>query len=251
MGAAEGCAPGEGSPPGDGHHLQWEAFDFLLQEFKQRLRALWESRKSGCPNSKGAGRLRKLQELDVLGLTLAWLHTPTWQQMLCLVWGCNPSSLSSHLKDGKTVLLQALKACPEAQVQWPTAPEMEIFASMISARQPELQGVFGFVDGLNLAIFKPPYGEEQNAYYNGWLGGCYASSIFVFAPDGTIIWATVNWPGSWPDGKLAKELYVLLKDIPDGFAIAADSAFSRADMANKIVRPLVSIACEILDATIY
>jgi hypothetical protein len=48
----------------------------------------------------------------------------------------------------------------------------------------------------------------------------------------------LNFPGSWSDGELARQLYRLLKTVPDGFSIAADSAFCRADMAGQILRPL-------------
>ncbi len=48
----------------------------------------------------------------------------------------------------------------------------------------------------------------------------------------------LNYPGSWSDGDLAKQLYLLLDELPQGMAIATDSAFSRGDMAGKIVRPL-------------
>ncbi len=102
---------------------------------------------------------------------------------------------------------------------------MTALAGLITARQPQLTGVFGFVDGLNLAILQPPIGILQNTYYNGWLGWCYCSSLFLFGPDGCIM-CTLNWPGSWSDAALARELYKLLKELPEGFSIAADSAFT-------------------------
>ncbi len=39
---------------------------------------------------------------------------------------------------------------------------MAAYTALIRLRQPELQGVFRFMDGLKLAMFKP----LQNAYYN-------------------------------------------------------------------------------------
>ncbi len=39
---------------------------------------------------------------------------------------------------------------------------------------------------------------------------------------------------------MARQLYAILKELPEGFSIAADSAFTRADMASRIIRPLKS-----------
>ncbi len=98
------------------------------------------------------------------------------------------------------------------------------------------------MDGLNLAIYDSLYGEEQNAYFNSWLGGCFCPSRFVFAPDGpgTIVYATVNFPGSWHEGQRAEELYRILNRVPSPDASAGESAFNRKDMAHKIMRPLKS-----------
>ncbi len=64
------------------------------------------------------------------------------------------------------------------------------------------------------------------------------SSLFCYASDGTVIWCTLNYPGSWADGDLAKQLYLLLDELPEGMAIAVDSAFCHGDMAGKILCPL-------------
>jgi hypothetical protein len=123
-------------------------------------------------------------------------------------------------------------------MQWLTDEEMAKYTAMITLLQlgPGLQGVFGFVDGLNLAIQELPAGALQNTYYNGWLGGCFCSSLFCFALHSTIIWCTLNYLGSWADSELAK----LLETLPEGMAIAADCAFNCADMAGKIIWQLKS-----------
>jgi len=217
--------------------LTWASFDHLHGFFAPILQGLWRSRHSGN-NPRGSGRKRLMETQDVLGLTLTWLHVPAYHVMLMLTWSLAPGTLSVYLRDWQQCLLCAFKRCAEARVTWPDVPTMHGLAELITARQPQLHGVFGFVDGLNLAIHDPPVGAMQNAYYNGWLGGCYCSSLLLFGPDGCILWCTLNWPGSWSDAALARQLYDLLTDLPDGLAIAADSAFTRADMAARIIRPL-------------
>ena len=68
----------------------------------------------------------------------------------------------------------------------------------------------------------------QNAYYNGWTCAHYCSNILTFAPDGSIIHAILNAPGSWHDSNIADRLYSkLLNNTPDGYRIISDTAFPR------------------------
>ena len=49
---------------------------------------------------------------------------------------------------------------------------------------------------------------------------------------GKIIFAFINAPGSWHDSRIARELYQkLLHKTPDGFFLAADTAFPRTNMS--------------------
>ncbi len=151
--------------------LTWQAFSDLLDVFAPLLSAKW----SRHPRVDGRGRPRLLREADVLGLMLAWIHVPSYHVILMLVFGLSPASLSSYLKEGLLCLLSAFRQHPAAHIKWPLVDEMQHLSGLIQQGQQELQGVFGFVDGLNLAMFEPPYCPLQNVYYNGWLGGCFCS----------------------------------------------------------------------------
>lgn len=147
--------------------------------------------------------------------------------------------LHRYLWDGLHVLSVVLVSMEEGQVRWPSEEEMHQWAAMVERRQPALKGCWGFVDGLNIAIQEPSDPLIQNAYYNGWLGGCYCSQLFVFNPLGEIVWAHINAPGSWHDSTLAENLYRKLAVIPHGLSIAADCAFSAQGEADMhIVKPL-------------
>ncbi|KAE8206298.1 hypothetical protein CF327_g7582 [Tilletia walkeri] len=103
-------------------------------------------------------------------------------------------------------------------------------ATSVNVREPLLHNVFGFVDGLNLCTYQPGDVDEQNAFYNGWLGDTYCSQVIVFLPDEEIAWVSYNNPGSWHDSKIASGLYEFLKSskqTPKKFALLADSAFPR------------------------
>jgi hypothetical protein len=80
----------------------------------------------------------------------------------------------------------------------------------------------------------------QNAYYNGWTCAHYCSCIVAFAPDGTIMYAILNAPGSWHDAAIAEPLYhVLIDNTPPGYRILSDTAFPRKSemIENRILAP--------------
>ncbi len=79
---------------------------------------------------------------DVLGLTMTWIHVPAYHVMLMLTFALSPATLSDYLKDGRQVLLQAFKHCSAERVQWPDLATMNDLAGLITARQPQLSGVF-------------------------------------------------------------------------------------------------------------
>ena len=80
-----------------------------------------------------------------------------------------------------------------------------------------------------------------NAYYNSWKSYCSVTNVLVFAPDGCIIWARYNLPGSYHDSRLARPLYTMLLNptlTPLPFALVADTAFPRTqEMSGRIITP--------------
>ncbi len=75
--------------------------------------------------------------------------------MLMLTWGIWQAVLSTYLADAKQCLLIAFQQCPESSVEWPDTEVMWEMASLVAARQPQLTGIFGFVDELNLSTAEP------------------------------------------------------------------------------------------------
>jgi hypothetical protein len=101
-------------------------------------------------------------------------------------------------------------------------------ASMTQAQEPSLSGVWGFLDGLNLRVQEPSNRDLQNAHYNGWLGYCACSSLFVWGADGLARYAFVNVPGCVHDSGIASYgLYAKIETQPDGLKVVGDSAFRR------------------------
>lgn len=206
--------------------LNYRAFMQLWHLFKFRLPLLQ------CK----AGRRRQTKTKDVLGLVLYWLNSNCKQKTLCQVFGLVPSAVSNYLWMGMEALEITLKNIKLIQVRWPTELEMEDCAKLVRNREPLLPHSFGFVDGLNLPVLESSDAEIQNAYYNGWLAGCFVSNVFVFNSKGIIIYAAINKPGSWHDSNVARSLYDKLRyNTPGEYNILADSAFSFSeDLAKNI-----------------
>jgi hypothetical protein len=163
------------------------------------------------------------------------------QKTLCQLFGITPAVCSRLLDVGLRGLESAANRIPECQILWPTAMRMAHCAAIIHAKVPGLSAhsVFGFVDGLNLAIDNPSDPLEQNAYYNGWLKGVACSQVLVFDPKGLIIWVRYNCPGSWHDVTVATPLIQHMATVPDPFCLLGDTGFQCGEeMRKKILMPL-------------
>ncbi|RPA77984.1 hypothetical protein BJ508DRAFT_203240 [Ascobolus immersus RN42] len=184
---------------------------------------------------------RSLTAAGALGLALHYLNSTMRDVDLHLIFGIPPAVCSRYRRFALTLLLTCLKRLPEAAIRWPNQEEMRHYSDLIVRRHgSELTGAFGMVDGCHLPVACSGSLEVQNAYYNGWCSSHYTSNLFVFAPDGTIIFATINAPGSWHDSAVARNLYcTLISDTPDGFFLIADTAFpaSSPTLKGKIKTP--------------
>jgi hypothetical protein len=162
-------------------------------------------------------RRRELRSEDVLGLVLHWAQSTMRAKTLCQVFHTPPATVSRLLRSGMRTLRVALKSMAGAAIRWPSPDEMHCFAAAVTAYEPGLHDVFGFVDGVYFQCTNPPDLDTQNAYYNGWRAMTSITNVIVFTPDGCIAWASFNCPGSWHDADVSRPLYdILLSDRPPG-----------------------------------
>ncbi|KAJ2991387.1 hypothetical protein HDV02_003828 [Globomyces sp. JEL0801] len=156
------------------------------------------------------------------------------QKTLAQIFGFVPSPVCLYVNSVLNQLLLALENMQNILVTWTCVIQMKEYSLLVAKREPLLKNTFGFVDGLNLPIRESSDLETQNAYYNGWLSGCFVSNVFVFSPTGFIIYAAINKPGSGHDSQVARSLYDKLRyDTPHEFNILADSAFAYSDDLSK------------------
>jgi len=71
------------------------------------------------------------------------------------------------------------------------------------------------MDGLKNRIRQSPVPIIQSAFYNGWKCEHWIVNLFVFSPDGKLVMAGLNMPGSYHDSKVARDLgiYDTLKEL--------------------------------------
>jgi len=168
----------------------------------------------------------------VTALVLHWLACSVAQIDLQISFGLTPGACSEMLQRGRVALLAAFQKLPAAAVVWPSPEKMAENAERImygTREWPTLRAIpFGFVDGTVVRIARPAHEVLQRAFHSGKHSFHCVNNVFVFDPDGCIIWAAINHPGSWHDFKVSADLQSLLADpaqTPPGFGLIADIGF--------------------------
>ena len=142
---------------------------------------------------------RILSPQDRLVLVLNRLAYDDHSPLKNLSFSLPPSTESKYRVEGIALLHEALQTVPQDQMTWPNVAEMQQLSDRVVLRVPELQGVFGVIDGTMISIPRPKDAADQQDYYTSYKMKHCIKCVFVFATDGTIIWETHNLPGSWHD----------------------------------------------------
>ena len=180
------------------------------------------------------GRPLILDSFAQLGVYLHYINSTMKIKTLCQIFGASFSTIYRILCKLWVLVPLKLGRYPKCKVVWPDNVKKQYLASLVCRRYPRIKNVIGFVDGVKFPVHSSDDPEEQNADYNGWLCGCYVNNVFVFSPEGLIIFASINNPGSWHDAVSARDLYKILIEEND-YAIAADTAFPSTDLVQFLV----------------
>lgn len=211
-------------------HLE---FGRLLSKFAPLFNMYKIDERDGLikPRISKKGRKRSLDAIGCLGLVLMWFRTKgAMSRTLPLVFGLTFTPMVRWLCFGKRCLFVALS---DFKPKLPDEFQCNRYKGAIAAKYREQAGVAFAVDGLKLPIQKSTNDMVQRRFYNGWTHGHYVSSIFLFAPDGTIPACSINAPGCWHDSTVAdyggvyEKMERLYKDF--GAKTVVDSAFKIGD----------------------
>ncbi|KAF8160047.1 hypothetical protein B0H34DRAFT_858699 [Crassisporium funariophilum] len=114
--------------------------------------------------------------------------------------GISHAQMSRYLEFAEEILHQTLLSLDEASISMPrSVPHFQHLSDLICTRHPLLEGAFGSIDGLSLPSQELDDPEIKNVKYNGWKTGHCINSVLAFPPEGVIISAALNAPGSWHD----------------------------------------------------
>jgi hypothetical protein len=101
---------------------------------------------------------------------------------------------------------------PIAEVRFPSAEKMGQFAGMVQSRDPLVDDVIGFMDGVSIPAECTDERFVQHAFCCGYDCDTMVNNVFAYGPDGKVFFAAVNFPGSWADGALtARFLHIIKK----------------------------------------
>jgi len=113
------------------------------------------------------GRPQLLSPDAQLGLFLFYIGSTMHLKHLCLLFGITPSTCSRVILKMLHTVVKLLRKNEKAKIKFPDECKMNEFARMINQRQPAINDVIGFMDGVSLHSEYSCDEIVQNANYNG------------------------------------------------------------------------------------
>jgi hypothetical protein len=130
---------------------------------------------------------------------------------LCMIFGIVPVVCSKVIRVMLQLAVRRLSDNPIAEVSFPSAEKMRRLAGMVQSREPLVDDVTGFMDGVLIPAECTDKRFEQNAFYCGYDCDTMVNNVFEYGPDGKVFFAVANFPGSWADGALtARFLHAIM-----------------------------------------
>ncbi|KAG6915497.1 hypothetical protein DXG01_011199 [Tephrocybe rancida] len=172
-----------------------ETFRYILKGFAQRWDTTPIPREDVPSNSEPHPERQSLDACGALGLTLHYLGSSMLEIHLQQIFALVPSTVSRYLIFSLKILHETLAGIEEARISMPqTREEFEFNSDLICERHLLLEGAFGGLDGLSLAVQESDDPEIENATYNGWKSAHCINNVLAFGPDG--VSAVISKPRS-------------------------------------------------------
>lgn len=193
---------------------------FTRYAFNELLQVLFEEEQLELRIKRKRGRPSMILPADKLGLFLFYVGSRMQIKYLCLLFGLTPSTVSEIIRDMTQLVCEKLQSHEYSKFRLPkTREEMNNHAELIRQREPLVTNCIGFVDGLAIPIECSGDMEEQAKYYNGYQGTTTVNNVFAFSPTGKIMFAAINYVGSWHDSQVATHLIEWAKEHLDDYVL--------------------------------
>ena len=195
------------------------------------------------------GRPETMDNQGKLGLYLLYATSRMEVKMLCLIFGIPPTTCIRYINKMIKLTVKMLRNNIIAQIKFPTNDEeKEYYASLIAGREPAVRNCIGFVDGVSVPVQCSSEVEAQNKQYNGYRHDTHVNNVLAFAPTGKVIYAALNFPGSWHDSTVASGLIDLVVASIGTYCMCVDQGFPRSGLLyDKFVGPISKKAKRKLD----
>ena len=174
------------------------------------------------------GRPRLLGPDGYLGLVLFYMGSTMTNKHLCLIFGTTPSVCSRAINWMLKKIVRALRDHPFARVKFPDREKMREYAAMVQLREPLVDDIIGFMDGVSFPAECTDDRFIQNAMYCGYDCDTTVNNVFAYGPDGKVFFAAINFPGSWADGSLTARFLHQMKRRMLDYKICVDQGFPRS-----------------------
>jgi hypothetical protein len=185
------------------------------------------------------GRRASLDRPAQLGLLLFYLSSTMRVKHLSLIFGVPPSTAKRYISKLLDLVIDKLQDNEQAKISWPSDAEMEKWARLINNREPLVNDVIGFVDGVAIHVQCADDENQQSIFYSGHVKDTMVNNVFAFSPEGKIFHAAVNFPGSWHDSQVAMDLIATVLEKIGIYKLCVDQGFPRkGEMFDKFVGPL-------------
>jgi hypothetical protein len=99
------------------------------------------------------GRPQLMNPNAQLGLFLFFIGSTMGYKHLCLIFGCTPTVRSRVINKMLKLVVKKLKRHPLACVKFPNTEQLEYYAQLIHQREPAVDDVIGFMDGVLLSLW--------------------------------------------------------------------------------------------------
>ena len=182
------------------------------------------------PPTKVGGR-PSLPPSTKLGILLLFLCSSMHQKHLCLIFGVVSSPTGTIIDMMLDLCIEKLGNHPDAHVRWPSEDQMKHFARLVTKREPRVQRVIGFMDGLSLDSESTSDPTVQNSYYNNYTTDTCVNNVLIYGPDGKVFQCGLNFPGSWHDANICSHFFSYIKRKIGDYRICVDQGFPRSGIA--------------------
>jgi hypothetical protein len=206
--------------------------------FAELVTVLFGTQDSATVGEK-RGRPKMLENEDKLGMYLIWLNSTLRTKHLCMLFGVVPSSVTSCITEMRKLICNILITNPASEIKFPDEDRKQYYASLCQRREPSVDNVIGFVDGVSLQTQCSSDPAIQSSFYNGYHHDTMVNNVFAFSPEGKIIMACINYPGSWHDSQVAAKLISKVIRAIGNYCLCVDQGFPRSgDCFGKFVGPV-------------